>query len=134
MLNILNIIETELALSGGVSKIYYCPIFGKCKVTLCENKNIYAISVNNKSTTILLDKYGRADENGEVLIFPSRIDRKWKKVFIPNHNVVVYNDLLKAYVIGKYIKYNSKEDFHLVLVGEENIISNNVLYINEINE
>lgn len=86
-------------LKDKVGQTFYSPIFGNC---ILKSVDVDRMLIKSGVSITILDEYGKKAEDGEVLIFPSKNQRSWKKYIEENTKPKVRNwqDVVKNYNIG----------------------------------
>lgn len=74
-MNILNIIK-----KAPKDHVYWCTLFGECKVEIDDTDNTYPITIRIKNDFYFITADGRYHQkyNGECILFPSRDNRDWE--------------------------------------------------------
>lgn len=86
-------------LNDKVGQTFYSPLFGNCVLSSVDADMML---IKSSDSITILDKYGKKSEDGEVLLFPSKSQRSWKKYIEDNTKPKVRNwqDVVKNYNIG----------------------------------
>ena len=74
-MNILNIIK-----KAPKDHVYWCTLFGECKVEIDDTDNAYPITIRLKNDSYFITADGRYHKkyDGECVLFPSRDNRDWE--------------------------------------------------------
>lgn len=87
--NELNLCEI---LKGHEDEIFYSPLLGDVRIDISSASLFKILKATDRNCAFLLNNNGKTNENGELMLFPSKYQRDWDK-WIEKHKKVTYEDI-----------------------------------------
>lgn len=91
-------------LKGHEGATFYSPLYGNVELTeIAEEGSIRIQHLNGLYSTILT-RHGKYADEGELLLYPSRIQRDWN-AWIEEHKRMTYADVCRELFRKRYFRY-----------------------------